>query len=429
MAKKKTIVRWIITSLWVLTGAGVIVLLAAAMHKEDKQVCTGLNVTIHGVSNNFFVDKNDILKAINEYVDGSPVGQPVSFFKLQSLEGELKKNVWVKKAKLFFDNNLVMQVDILEREPIVRLFTTSGNTFYADTACAMLPLSEKFSARLPVFTNFPSDKKVLSKADSSLLRNVVILSEAIQKDSFAMAMIDQVDITPHRMFEMVPKIGNTLISFGDATDVEKKLEKLKLFYTDVMMKSGWNYYTKVDVQYAGQIVAKRKNAEDKTADSLRSLQIMQLIAMDAEMRASDSLQTILQDNEHNTTNVNLIQESFQRDDEGLEFNSNEEPKPQGIPVVNNPVVANPKPVEKKKAATAKPKLTAATPKKTTSNVPVKKPVVTKPAAAKPVVKVMTKPPAASKVPAKPVTQLKPKPAAAKPAPQKPKAVMQKKNDY
>lgn len=428
MSKKKTILKWIFLSLWIIAGAGVIVLLAAAINKEETQKCTGLNVTIHGVSNNFFVDRNDILKAINEYVDGSPIGQPVSFFKLQSLENELQKNVWVKKAKLFFDNNLVMQADILEREPVVRVFTASGNTFYADTASAILPLSDKFSARLPVFTNFPSDKKVLAKADSNLLRDIINVSAAIQQDSFAMAMIDQVDVTPQRTFIMIPKIGNTTISFGDGADAAGKLNKLKLFYKQIMMKAGWSYYTNVDVQYTGQVVAKRKNAEDKTADSLRSLQMMKLVAMDAEQRATDSLLTILQDNEHNTTNTNLIQQSFQRDDEGFEPNTNEEPKPQGIPVTGNPLAANSKPVEKTKAAT-KLKLTAAT-HKPVINPPAKKTVITKPVAA-PVKKIAaTVPKTFGTTKPNPVTQVKPKPAAAKPASkQTPKVVMPKKNDY
>ena len=91
-------------------------------------------------------------------------------------------------------------------------------------------MSEKFSARLPVFTNFPSDKRILAKTDSSLLADIKTISLALQKDSFNMAMIDQVDITSQRLFEMIPKIGNQLIVFGDATDVDAKLQKLKLFY-------------------------------------------------------------------------------------------------------------------------------------------------------------------------------------------------------
>ena len=80
------------------------------------------------------------------------------------METELEKNVWIKTAELFFDNNEILQVTVQEREPVARVFTPRGTTFYIDNELAMLPLSEKFSARLPVFTNFPSDKKVLVKS-------------------------------------------------------------------------------------------------------------------------------------------------------------------------------------------------------------------------------------------------------------------------
>ena len=406
--KRYSINKILLATLWISISAGIIVLLVAAMRKEDKQLCTGMNVTIKGVSNNFFVDKNDILKAINEYVDGKPEGQPISFFNLKSLETELQKNIWVKKAQLFFDNNLVLQVTVLEREPVARIFTTAGTTFYIDSSIAMLPLSEKFSARLPVFTNFPSDKKVLAKEDSTLLRDIYSLSTSLQQDAFSMAMTDQVDITAQRSFELVPKIGNTIIVFGDATNATEKLNKLQLFYKEVMMKAGWDHYSKVDVQYAGQVVAKRKGAEGNTTDSLRTLQIMQLVAMDAELRASDSLQTIAQDNEHNTTDVNLILQSMQRDDD------NEKEEPIGIPVLPKPT--NPVPMKNNPSVKKPAKHFTAAVK--TNNKPVAKKIV----AAKPVT-VGTKP-ATNNAKPKSVTSLKPRPAAAKP-----KVLMPKKNEY
>lgn len=411
MAKKSTIIKWMLTTMWIAVGAGVIVLLVAAMRKEDKQVCKGLNVTIHGVSNNFFVDKNDILKAINEYVDGSPTGQPISVFNLRALETELQKNVWVKKAQMFFDNNQVLQASILEREPVARIFTVTGSTFYVDTSRAMLPLSDKFSAMLPVFTNFPSDKKVLTKADSLLLGEIVKMSLAIQQDSFRMAMIDQVDITSRRTFEMVPKIGNTLIEFGNAENAAEKFRKLQIFYKEVIMKSGWDYYNNIDVQYAGQVVARRKGAEEKTADSLRTLQIMQLIAVEAEQRANDSLQTIMQDNENNSTNVSLIQQSFQREDND-DDNTVEIPVPEGLPVIKKPILTSPEPQKNKTSSAVRSKTNTVTPNKTNPNPVMKKPVVTKPAVSKPAAANTTKP----------VNKTKPNT-------QQPKAVMPKKNDY
>lgn len=430
MAAKRKIYRVLLTTLWVSLSIGIIVLLVAAVSKEHKQKCTGLDISIKGVNNNFFVDKSDILAAINQYIDGSPVGQPMSLLDLKSLEADLSKNIWIRKCQLFFDNNAMLHVNISEREPVARVFTSNGNSFYIDSSLAMLPLSDKLSARLPVFTNFPSDKKVLLRKDSALLREVHEVATLIHQDEFLMALIDQIDITADRTFEMIPKLGNNIIAFGNAENAAAKFNKLKLFYKEVMVKSGWNKYSVVDVQYKSQVVARRKDAKEIATDSLKTIQLMQLIAENAERMASDSMQVMMQDNENNTTNESMILQSVERDDPDSNLHTLNL-KPQGIPVTGNAVLPNSQPMKNpgnnaavKKTAVTKPVLTA-------KATPTAKPAATykqvnKTVAAKPVTKAVTKPQAN-----KPVVSNKPKPVtkpAAKPA-QKPKAVMPAKNDY
>jgi len=375
-----------LATLWIALGGATVFLLASGIKGKGEHQCKGVEITIHGVSNNFFVDKKDILISITVSESANPVGKATGSFNLKKLETELEKNVWIRSAELFFDNNEVLNVVAQEREPIARVFSVTGTTFYIDNDLTMLPLSDKFSARLPVFTGFPSDKKILSKADSSLLGDVRTISLALQKDSFSMAMVDQVDITAQRMFEMIPKIGNQLIVFGDATDVDVKLQKLKLFYKEVMAKAGWNNYSVINVQYKNQVVAKRKGAEDIAADSLRTLQIMQLLAARTQEQANDSLQIIQPDNNRNTVDSTMIQQSIQRDENVETGNSS------GVAETANAVMA---PV----AAPA-------------TNAP-------KPAPAKPEAKPV----------AKPVLKPAQKPAVIKKPVQKPKAAMPKKNDY
>ncbi len=362
-------------TLWVALGGATIFLLVAAIKSKGEHRCKGIEINIHGVSNNFFVDKKDIENAITTSEKINPVGKTIGSFNLKKMELELEKDVWIKSAELFFDNNEVLQVTVYEREPIARIFSTVGSTFYIDNELAMLPLSEKFSARLPVFTGFPTDSKILSKADSSLLLDIKNLSLAIQKDSFSMAMIEQIEITPQRLFEMIPKIGNQVIVFGDGNDVSTKLDKLKLFYKEIMVKAGWNNYSVINVQYKNQVVAKRKDAADIAADSLRTLQLMKAIAERAELAAGDSLQTILPDNNRNTVDSSMIQQSIQRDDNYEPPAANELPMQ---PVQNN-------------AATVKPVI-----------VPKEN---------------------------KPVAKLVQKPAAERKENKQPKAVMEKQNDY
>ena len=339
--KRYNIKKILLATLWSALGGATVFLLVAGVKSKEAHRCKGIEINIHGVANNFFVDKKDILNTISALEKTNPVGKSIGSFNLKQMEAEIEKDVWIKSVQLFFDNNEILQVSVQEREPIARVFTLPGTTFYIDKDLTMLPLSEKFSARLPVFTGFPSDRKVLSKLDSNLLIDIKTISVAIQKDSFSMAMIEQIDITADRIFEMIPKIGNQLIVFGDAKDAEAKLDKMKLFYKDVMVKAGWNSYSVINLRYKNQVVAKRKGAEDFKADSLRTLQLMKIIVERAQQQTNDSLQTIQQDDFRNTVDTTMIQQSIQRDEGNEASATNQAVVPAPLPEVQNnkPVVA------------------------------------------------------------------------------------------
>lgn len=386
----------LLSILWIAVGSACIVLLVAAVQKKDEKRCKGFDISISGVSNNFFIGKEDVKKIIDEHAGKNAIGRSIAQFDLRSMEAALKKDVWIQDAQLFFDNNEILQVNVEEREPIARVFTTAGNTFYIDNASTRLPLSEKLSARVPVFTGFPTDVIILSKSDSNLLNDIKNISGQIQADAFLMAMIEQVDITAQRNFEMIPKIGNQVIIFGDASDAVQKFYKLKLFYKKVMTKMGWDKYSVINLQYKNQVVAKIKGADDVSADSLRATQMMEIIASNAKKMSQDSLQVFGSENEKKNNDVSMIQQSMQREEIGDNSNTDEESKPQER-----------------------------------LNLPVEKPI------AKPTVKVIdkatTKP--VVKKQSKPVQKVVVKPAPVKKQPdvkattEKPKAVMPKKNEY
>lgn len=314
MKHKQTIIKWLNISAWIAAGTATLFLLVSAIKKEDKRICVGLNIQIKGVNNHFFVDKNDILQSINNYLLGTPTNQPISSFDLMAMERELEKNIWVRNIQMYFDNNAILQVDVFEREPAARIFTKGGTTFYIDSALKILPLSQKFSARLPVFTNFPSDKIVLLKKDSLLLKDIYNISMAIQQDPFRMAMIDQVEINEKGQFLLVPKVGDAIIDFGNGNDVDEKFNKLRLFYKNVITKSGLNYYSIINLQFKDQVVAKKRDAADIASDSSNIANIMKQMQLLAEKHASDSMQMPFNTIE-NTAAPFLLMPSYQRDEQ------------------------------------------------------------------------------------------------------------------
>lgn len=359
--KKPQIKKILITVLWSVLGLAAIVLLAAAVLRKDNALCSGIEINISGVSNNFFIDKNDVLKLIYQQAGGEPTGKPVNRFNLRHIETMLEKEVWIKDAELFFDNNNLLQASVEEREPVARIFSPGGNSFYVDSSNMMLPLSDKFSARLPVFTGFPSDAKVLSPADSSLLNDVKHLSILIGSDAFLMGMIEQVDITPRRYFEMMPKIGKQVILFGNADDAAAKFTKLKLFYKGVMQKTGWEKYSEINLQYKNQVLARIRAKEDVLADSLRTLQLMQIMADNAAKMAADSAMMqrhLLENSERQPADTSLIQQSIERDEESgeqvISANAAVDQPLEVKPIVSNPPAERPGVADKRPAESTKP---------------------------------------------------------------------------
>ncbi len=327
--------------LWLLVGSACIMLLVSGVHSKDVKRCKGVEIDISGVSNNYFIDRNDVYAIIKNYGGDSTAKKTLASIDLRKIEIALEKDLWIKNAELFFDNNDYLKVFVEEREPVARVFTVSGNTFYIDSSCMMLPLSDKFSARLPIFTGFVSDVKILSKADSSLLNDVKNISLKISCDSFLMAMVDQVDITPAGNFEMIPKIGTQTIIFGDGTDIDAKFSKLKLFYQDVITKSGWNKYKSINLQFKNQVVAVIRGNEDIIADSLKAIAFLKYSEDDAARMSVDSSQKFLPDTYKNNADSAMLRGSVQHDDE--EQVATADVRTLTAPAANSATVAAPKP--------------------------------------------------------------------------------------
>ena len=280
----------IIQVLWILAGLGAIVLFGAAMQQKNRKVCTDVKVEIFGVEEHLFIDETEVKEIISS--DASIKNMPMNTIDLRGIETTLESTPWVKNAELFFDNKQVLQIKIIERQPVARVFTVQGVSFYLDSAGVRLPLSEKLSARVPMFTNFPSDKVVMAKPDSLLLQSVVSLGKYIMADSFWMAQTAQIAITPQATFEIVPTIGDQIIVLGTADDLNEKFTRLYTFYKKAWLQNGMNTYEKLDVQYANQVVAVRKGTAKMAVDSAMTNQLLELALRNNLSAVSDTAKLI-----------------------------------------------------------------------------------------------------------------------------------------
>ena len=280
MSITSNIRKLIVVSFWCIVSAGILVLLIAAMREKKEKICVGYEIDITGSDDHNFIDKKDIENQLSNGGVLSVKGRSIKSFDLKKLEEKLERNSWVSDAELFFDNNQLLKVTVAERQPIARVFTVSGTSYYIDSSLTRLPLSDKLSARLPVFTGFPGEKENVPSADSVLTTHMRAMANYIRTNRFWMAQVAQIDITAARTFEIIPTIGSTIIEFGDGNELEKKFRRLMLFYQQVISKTGFAGYERIKVQFSGQVVGVRHAAAISTFDSLQAIKnVQQLIAL------------------------------------------------------------------------------------------------------------------------------------------------------
>lgn len=287
MKLKRHIRKMLLAGLWLIIGAGVLVLLVAAIRNRKDKVCAGYDISLAGGDGQWFMNKKEVVDILTDNGSYPLKGRSLKRFDLRSMEARLRKNVWIRDAELYFDNNEVLQVKIVEREPIARLFTSTGNSFYIDSTCTRLPLSDKVSAKLPVFTNFPTDRLRVGKADSVLLEHIKQVSLFIGHDPFWMAQIAQTDILPDKRFEMIPMVGNHVIEFGDGTDFDKKFGRLLQFYRLVLSKTGMDVYERLNVQYDRQVIGIKKGNAVSRFDSIQAQRTVQSLIASAQQAMLD----------------------------------------------------------------------------------------------------------------------------------------------
>ena len=213
-----------------------------------------------------------------------------------------------------------------------------------------MPLSDKVSARVPVFTNFP-DKQMLSAKDSLLLKDVKNIALFIRNDPFWMSQVAQIDITEQQNFEMIPVVGNHVVKLGNGENIDKKFNRLMIFYKQVLSQIGFDVYSTVDVQYAGQVIGTKRGTEKFNADTAMFRQNAALLIKQNQQMQNEA--EVNGGNDFNTSDLNSAKTekpALKTNKTSLRATSTHSTNPNNVKTVSLPKTNVKKPVENKPKA-------------------------------------------------------------------------------
>lgn len=274
---KKINTKKIITLvLWILGLSGLAASLAFASRKEKLVKIEHLNVNVSGSGENSFIDEEDVKDYLSEQKD-SVVNIEKAKLDVNKIEKTLNAHPAIENADISVDVNGDVSIEVMQRTPLLRVFCEDGESYYIDTQAKLMPLSDKYTARVLIATGYIYEPyarryqlsvKDIAKSEvfskTSVLDDLYALADYISKDSTLADLVQQINVTKDKEFELYPSIGDHKIMFGEATDIEEKFNNLKVFYTEGLNKTnGWNKYSVINIKYKNQVVCTKKEIYGK----------------------------------------------------------------------------------------------------------------------------------------------------------------------
>mmetsp|Transcript_22080 Transcript_22080/g.30732 ORF Transcript_22080/g.30732 Transcript_22080/m.30732 type:complete len:262 (-) Transcript_22080:534-1319(-) len=257
MEKSKKIAIIVLSLLAVMSALG---------YQRYELKFSDLKVNIDNSEGNFFVDKLDIESQVFAY--GYQKGkEPVLNIKKRLLETQFDDIPSLKKAEVYSTLNGMLHVDIIQRTPLVRVFTEK-ESFYLDQEGFIMPLSVKYTAKVPVANgdiklmyedvagrNFAFENKFnKSNSEARKLHEAYVLCKNLKEVPIWDAQFKQLYFTENGDVELIPAVGNHVILIDGIENLDESLTKLMILYKEGLSKTGWNNYKAINLKYKDQIV-------------------------------------------------------------------------------------------------------------------------------------------------------------------------------
>ena len=248
---------------WVICLSGVIVLMSFIDIKKKEVKCTDVKILIPGADN--FIEREEI-DAILKQSQGNLIGKLLADINTHEMENAIKANPYIAFAKVYADMDGVINIQIKQRQPVLRIINAGGQDYYIDRDGLKMPMSPNFTANVLVATGdiLEGFGGRIDTLITPLVADLYKTALFLKQDTLWDAQIEQIFVNSKSDIELIPRVGNQRIIVGNADSLAVKMGNLLAFYKQAMPQVGWDAYKTINVKYINQIVCE-KNIIDSLA--------------------------------------------------------------------------------------------------------------------------------------------------------------------
>lgn len=238
----------LILCILLLVTAYLAVAVTAFNDKPDKQVCKGMELTVKDSVDYGFITQKEI-KSILKKNGILPDGKKLGKINVRQLERTLIRHPFIDNAECYLTSGGKVSVNIYQRIPVVRVMSSNGEDYYVDNKGKIM-VSPGKPVHVAVATGY-IDRKF---AQNELYE----LGLYLQGNDFWKSQIEQINVTPNKELELIPRVGDHVLFLGKPGDYKEKFTKLQTFYKEALNQVGWNKYKRISVEFNNQIICTKK---------------------------------------------------------------------------------------------------------------------------------------------------------------------------
>lgn len=179
---------------------------------------------------------------------------------VDSVEDVLWQNPWITDVKTDIDLNSVLNVELVECKPIMRLYNRDNNSIYLDSLGNIFPDNNEYKPRLLIgsgYADFPTDKygnindEIYVNTDLPSMFKIV---KSVLDNDYSNCCVKQVFLDKNKSFKFSMNNTDIIVIFGDDNNIEEKLFKLEHFFKKMQGNPELDNYKEININFNNQVV-------------------------------------------------------------------------------------------------------------------------------------------------------------------------------
>ncbi len=166
---------------------------------------------------------------------------------LKTLEYTIESHKMVKKADVFLTIDGVLKIKIEQKKPMARVVNDTLS-YYIDESGGFMPLSENFTARVPIISG---------EIQHKYKKQFVNLLTLIHESEFLSQHVIGIEITANNAVILKVRNYKHEVFLGRLDDFQDKLKNYQIFFQKAVQDGTINLYNTINLEFTKQVVCSK----------------------------------------------------------------------------------------------------------------------------------------------------------------------------